>query len=170
MSEALLNSLGLTQTNAGTWSGDGGWLDDPAGKLIDSINPATGQVIARVRSTTPAQYERVMASAVAAARIWRSVPAPKRGEAVRLMGEELRQYKSKLGSLVSLEMGKIKAEGDGEVQEMIDIAAPESLIERASQDAPPMLISVTAYSTAQSTRDAESMRKGIHAQPGLPSS
>ena len=63
-----------------------------------------------------------MASAVAAAKLWRSVPAPKRGEAVRLMGEELRQYKSELGSLVSLEMGKIKAEGDGEVQEMIDIA------------------------------------------------
>ena len=63
-----------------------------------------------------------MASAVAAAKAWRSVPAPKRGEAVRLMGEELRKYKSELGSLVSLEMGKIKAEGDGEVQEMIDIA------------------------------------------------
>ena len=63
-----------------------------------------------------------MASAVAAAKAWRAVPAPKRGEAVRLMGEELRKHKSALGSLVSLEMGKIKAEGDGEVQEMIDIA------------------------------------------------
>jgi aldehyde dehydrogenase (NAD+) len=122
MTEALFNSLGLTETNAGTWSGDGGWLDDPAAKLIESINPTTGAVLARVRSTTPAQYEQVMASAVAAAKIWRTVPAPKRGEAVRLMGEELRQYKSKLGNLVSLEMGKIKAEGDGEVQEMIDIA------------------------------------------------
>jgi aldehyde dehydrogenase (NAD+) len=63
-----------------------------------------------------------MAAAQAAAAAWRSVPAPKRGEAVRLMGEELRKHKSDLGSLVSLEMGKIKAEGDGEVQEMIDIA------------------------------------------------
>ncbi len=122
MTDALLNSLGLGPVNAGTWSGAGGWLDDASARIIESINPTTGEVIARVRSTTPAQYEQVMASAVAAARAWRTVPAPKRGEAVRLMGEELRQYKSKLGSLVSLEMGKIKPEGDGEVQEMIDIA------------------------------------------------
>jgi len=122
MSAALLQSLGLTQLNAGAWSGNGGWLDDAQAKVIESVNPATGAVIARVRSTTPAQYEQVMASAVAAARAWRSVPAPKRGEAVRLMGEELRRHKSELGSLVSLEMGKIKPEGDGEVQEMIDIA------------------------------------------------
>ena len=73
-------------------------------------------------ATTPAEYERVLASAVVAAKAWRQVPAPKRGEAVRLLGEELRKYKSELGSLVSLEVGKIKAEGDGEVQEMIDIA------------------------------------------------
>jgi aldehyde dehydrogenase (NAD+) len=122
MSGALLAGLGLAQVNPGTWSGDGGWLGDPAAKVIESVNPATGEVIARVQATTPAQYERLMASAVAAARLWRSVPAPKRGEAVRLMGEELRRHKSALGSLVSLEMGKIKAEGDGEVQEMIDIA------------------------------------------------
>jgi len=122
MIDALLKSLGLTQTNAGTWSGNGGWLDDASASVIESINPSTGEVIARVRSTTPAQYEQVMASAAAAARAWRAVPAPKRGEAVRLMGEELRKYKSELGSLVSLEMGKIKPEGDGEVQEMIDIA------------------------------------------------
>jgi aldehyde dehydrogenase (NAD+) len=122
MSAALLQSLGLTQLNAGTWSGHGGWLDDAQAKVIESVNPATGAVIARVRSTTPAQYEQIMASAVAAAKAWRSVPAPKRGEAVRLMGEELRRHKSELGSLVSLEMGKIKPEGDGEVQEMIDIA------------------------------------------------
>ncbi len=122
MTDALLQSLGLAQVNAGTWSGAGGWLDDASAKVIDSINPSTGAVIARVRSTTPAQYEQVLASAAAAAKAWRAVPAPKRGEAVRLMGEELRKYKSQLGSLVSLEMGKIKPEGDGEVQEMIDIA------------------------------------------------
>jgi aldehyde dehydrogenase (NAD+) len=122
MIDALLKSLGLAATNAGTWTGDGGWLDDASAKLIESVNPTTGEVIARVRATTPAQYEKVMKSAVTAAKAWRSVPAPKRGEAVRLMGEELRKYKSELGSLVSLEMGKIKPEGDGEVQEMIDIA------------------------------------------------
>ncbi|HEX6571942.1 MAG TPA: aldehyde dehydrogenase family protein [Steroidobacteraceae bacterium] len=121
MIDALLQSLGLEKTNAGTCSGEG-WLNDDDARVIESINPTTGEVIARVRATTPAQYEQVMASAVAAARAWRSVPAPKRGEAVRLMGEELRKHKSALGSLVSLEMGKIKAEGDGEVQEMIDIA------------------------------------------------
>jgi aldehyde dehydrogenase (NAD+) len=122
MTDALLQSLGLTPDHAGTWSGQGGWLDDRNAPLIESINPTTGTVLGRVRATTPAQYEQVMASAVAAAKLWRNVPAPKRGEAVRLLGAELRQYKSELGSLVSLEMGKIKAEGDGEVQEMIDIA------------------------------------------------
>jgi aldehyde dehydrogenase (NAD+) len=121
MIDALLQSLGLEKTNAGTCCGDG-WLNDDGARVIESLNPTTGEVIARVRATTPAQYEQVMVSAVAAARAWRSVPAPKRGEAVRLMGEELRKHKSALGSLVSLEMGKIKAEGDGEVQEMIDIA------------------------------------------------
>jgi L-aminoadipate-semialdehyde dehydrogenase len=122
MIDALLQSLGLEKTNPGTWCGDGGWLVDDGARLIGSVNPTTGEVIARVRATTPAQYEQLMASAVAAAKAWRAVPAPKRGEAVRLVGDELRKHKSALGSLVSLEMGKIKAEGDGEVQEMIDIA------------------------------------------------
>ena len=118
----ILAGLGLSRVNAGTWSGDGGWLDDPSAPLIDSINPATGEVIASVRATTAAQYERVMASAAAAFREWRTVPAPRRGEAIRRIGEALRAKKDLLGSLVTLEMGKIKAEGDGEVQEMIDIA------------------------------------------------
>jgi len=118
----VLASLGLEQNNAGTWSGDGGWLGDAVAPVIESINPTTGAVIARVQASTAAQYEKVVASAVAAAKAWRAVPAPKRGEAVRLLGEELRKHKSALGSLVSLEMGKIKTEGDGEVQEMIDIA------------------------------------------------
>jgi aldehyde dehydrogenase (NAD+) len=120
--DALLKSLGLEPVNSGTWTANGGWLTDATALRIDSINPTSGKVIASVSATTPAQYEKVMASAVEVARAWRAVPAPKRGEAVRLMGEELRKHKSALGSLVSLEMGKIKAEGDGEVQEMIDIA------------------------------------------------
>ena len=118
----ILKSLGLDAVNAGTWTAEGGWLSDAAGARIDSINPSTGQVIGSVTATTAAQYEKLMASAVAAAREWRNVPAPKRGEAVRLMAAELRQHKKALGSLVSLEMGKILAEGEGEVQEMIDIA------------------------------------------------
>jgi aldehyde dehydrogenase (NAD+) len=118
----VLARLGLNAVNAGTWTSAGGWLADDTAPRVDSINPSSGQVIAAVRATTAAQYEQLMAAAHEAAMAWRSVPAPKRGEAVRLMGEELRQHKSDLGSLVSLEMGKIKAEGDGEVQEMIDIA------------------------------------------------
>ncbi len=119
---AVLESLGLEAVNPGTWSSLHGWLGDPAAPLVRSVNPATGEEIAAVRATTAAQYEQVLASARAVAEAWRRVPAPKRGEAVRLVGDELRRHKSALGSLVSLEMGKIKAEGDGEVQEMIDIA------------------------------------------------
>ncbi len=120
--ETILRNLGLQAVNPGTWSSNGGWLADPAAKRVDSVNPSTGKVIASVLATTPAQYEQVMAAAHDVALAWRSVPAPKRGEAVRLVGDELRKHKADLGSLVSLEMGKIKAEGDGEVQEMIDIA------------------------------------------------
>ena len=122
MIDALLQSLGLAPANAGTWSGNGGWLDDAAARPSSRSTRRPAPSSRPCARTTPAQYEQVLASAVAAAKLWRSVPAPKRGEAVRLMGEELRKYKSDLGSLVSLEMGKIKAEGDGEVQEMIDIA------------------------------------------------
>ncbi|HEX7374263.1 MAG TPA: aldehyde dehydrogenase family protein [Steroidobacteraceae bacterium] len=118
----ILKSLGLEAVNPGTWSADGGWLSDPSAQRIDSINPSNGQVIASVLATTAAQYEKVLASSAAVAREWRKVPAPKRGEAVRLMADELRRHKKALGSLVSLEMGKILAEGEGEVQEMIDIA------------------------------------------------
>jgi aldehyde dehydrogenase (NAD+) len=117
-----LQSLGLNDTNAGASSGSHGWSVDTTGPMIESINPATGQRLAQVRGATAADYENVMAAAVAAAAAWRRVPAPKRGEAVRLVGEELRAHKDALGSLVSMENGKIKAEGDGEVQEMIDIA------------------------------------------------
>ena len=117
-----LPALGLKDINPGTWSGTEGWSKQLTGPMIDSINPATGRRLAQVRGATATDYEHVMTAAVAAASAWRQVPAPKRGEAVRLMGEELRKYKDELGSLVSLENGKIKAEGDGEVQEMIDIA------------------------------------------------
>jgi aldehyde dehydrogenase (NAD+) len=118
----ILSNLGLTQDNAGTWTTTGGWRKSTGGKVIESINPATGAVIAKVHCATEADYEQVMKDAEAAFKVWREVPAPKRGEAVRLVGDELRKHKDDLGSLVSLEMGKIKPEGDGEVQEMIDIA------------------------------------------------
>src|SRR5690348_8770519 len=120
--QQILSSLGLSQDNAGTWTSTGGWRKSPGGKVIESINPATGGTIAKVHCATEADYEQLIKDSEVAFKAWREVPAPKRGEAVRLMGEALRKHKDALGSLVSLEMGKIKAEGDGEVQEMIDIA------------------------------------------------
>jgi aldehyde dehydrogenase (NAD+) len=117
-----LNKLGLRDINPGAWSGTHGWSPSTGGTLIDSISPSTGERLGQVRAAGSEDYEHVMSAAVAAAAAWRQVPAPKRGEAIRLMGEELRGHKDALGTLVSAEMGKIKAEGDGEVQEMIDIA------------------------------------------------
>lgn len=117
----ILDQLGLGAVNDGTWIGAKSSADKSAG-LIESINPATNEVIASVRSTTLAEYEKVVAAAEKSFVAWRAIPAPLRGEAVRRIGNALREHKDALGSLVSLEMGKIKAEGDGEVQEMIDIA------------------------------------------------
>jgi len=117
----ILDRLGLEAVNAGTWSGDTA-LSNEASPLIESINPANGKVIASVRSTSAAEYDQVVGNAREAFLEWRKVPAPARGDAVRRIGNALRDNKDALGSLVTLEMGKIKAEGDGEVQEMIDIA------------------------------------------------
>ncbi len=117
----LLDSLGLGDVNAGTWIGDRS-LEDAKAPVIDSFNPATGERIAGVRSTTPEEYEQVVAAARDAFADWRMIPAPVRGNAVRLIGDALRRHRDALGSLVTLEMGKIRAEGIGEVQEMIDIA------------------------------------------------
>ncbi len=116
----ILKRLDLGEINAGTWSGAEAFESDDA-TLIESVNPANGEVIASVRSTTADEYDQLVKNARAAYRDWRKVPAPARGEAIRLVGAALRDHKDALGSLVSLEMGKIKAEGDGEVQEMIDI-------------------------------------------------
>ncbi|TAK54279.1 MAG: aldehyde dehydrogenase family protein [Gammaproteobacteria bacterium] len=118
---AILQGLGIEAVNPGACSGEG-WHAAAGAALIESVNPATGEVIARVRAASASDCDRVVASAAATFRDWREVPAPRRGEAVRLLGAALRARKDLLGSLVSLEMGKIKAEGDGEVQEMIDIA------------------------------------------------
>jgi len=119
---AVLARLGLSAMNAGAWSGAAGWSKSTADALVNVRNPADGALIAQVRPANAHDYEAVMASAVAAAQAWREVPAPKRGEAIRQLGEELRHHKHDLGTLVSLENGKILAEGLGEVQEMIDIA------------------------------------------------
>lgn len=117
----ILDRLGLEPVNAGTWSGTDSMSSDSA-PLIESINPANNEVIASVRATTADEYDAVVKNARAAFLEWRKVPAPIRGDAVRRVGNALRDNKDALGSLVTLEMGKIKAEGDGEVQEMVDIA------------------------------------------------
>ena len=119
--QKILDSLGLDAVNAGTWYGSES-SEDSAAKLIESVNPANGESIASVRSTSTTEYERLISMAEESFRTWRTIPAPVRGNAVRLIGNALRDHKDALGSLVTLEMGKIKAEGDGEVQEMIDIA------------------------------------------------
>jgi len=119
--QTILDSLGLTAENPGACFGPGVWSTTTDAGSIDSINSATGEVIARVHAASQADYERILDQAVETARAWRQVPAPHRGEAVRLVTEALRKYKDPLGSMVAMEMGKIKPEGDGEVQEMIDI-------------------------------------------------
>ena len=117
----ILDTLDLEDNNPGTWLGKQALASDGA-DVIDSINPATGDRIASVTATTAEEYEQVVRAAEGAFLEWRKVPAPVRGDAVRHIGNVLRDYKDALGSLVTMEMGKIKAEGDGEVQEMIDIA------------------------------------------------
>jgi len=117
----FLNELGIKQANPGAYLGDNTWSTTTDDGHIEAINPASGEVIAKVFSASTEDYEKVIKRAHSVFRDWRMVPAPQRGEAVRLCTEALRRHKDALGSLVSLEMGKIKAEGDGEVQEMIDI-------------------------------------------------
>jgi aldehyde dehydrogenase (NAD+) len=118
---SLLAKLGLQEQNPGACHGPDGWIADPAGKTLASLDPTTGEPIATVQQATPDAYERVVSAAAAAFLGWRMVPAPKRGEVVRDLGNALRALKEPLGDLVGLEMGKIRAEGHGEVQEMIDI-------------------------------------------------
>ncbi|MGH8802518.1 MAG: L-piperidine-6-carboxylate dehydrogenase [Casimicrobiaceae bacterium] len=93
-----------------------------SGARIESINPANGFALGSVETASASDLDAILDAATSAARAWRDVPAPRRGEAVRRFGALLREHKDALGTLVALENGKIKAEGDGEVQEMIDVA------------------------------------------------
>jgi aldehyde dehydrogenase (NAD+) len=116
----MLHRLGIAAVNAG--ASDGDWIDTDGAKELVSYSPIDGGEIARVRLAGAAAYEQVLKTSVETFERWRMEPAPKRGEIVREIGNELRRRKEALGALVSLEMGKILAEGLGEVQEMIDIA------------------------------------------------
>ena len=118
----LLNSLSIKKNNFGSCSGHDGWIEKTDTKIIESYNPSNGEKIASVYEATVDEYDIIIKKSTDAFHEWRKVPAPVRGDLVREMGNALRDYKDQLGSLVSIEMGKIKQEGDGEVQEMIDIA------------------------------------------------
>lgn len=115
----FLRKLGLKSKNAGTWTGQTALTG--SGRSIQSYSPVDGELIGSVTTTTRDQYEQVIATAQDAFKVWRDMPAPKRGEIVRQYGDVLRTYKDPLGRLVSYEMGKSLQEGWGEVQEMIDI-------------------------------------------------
>src|SRR5262245_50769913 len=93
---SLLEKLQLSETNVGACSGPDRWISDPAGATLISYNPASGEPIARVVQATTASYEQVVSDAVGAFRSWRMVPAPKRGDLVRDLGEGLRELKEPL--------------------------------------------------------------------------
>ncbi|PID94875.1 MAG: aldehyde dehydrogenase family protein [Bacteroidetes bacterium] len=114
-----LEILGIKSLNLGACTGTK-WIETN-GEILTSLSPNTGETIGQVKQTTKEDYEKVLLTAQEAFKSWRKVPAPKRGEIVRQMGDALREYKEPLGKLVSWEMGKIYQEGLGEVQEMIDI-------------------------------------------------
>ena len=116
----VLERLGIEPVNSGACGRE--WIASTGGPAIRSINPADGQELARVRLASAQDYEKIVSEAAEVFERWRMLPAPKRGQIVREMGDELRLFKEDLGTLVTLEMGKILAEGKGEVQEMIDIA------------------------------------------------
>ena len=116
--EEIFSQLGIGADNSGAYAGE--WLQ-ATGETVDVTNPATGDVIGRVTMASVDDYDRVVESSVDTFERWRALPAPKRGEYVRRLGNALRENIDALGALVSLEVGKIHAEGVGEVQEMIDI-------------------------------------------------
>jgi len=118
----ILNNLSILEENFGACVGADSWMETKDQGIIESINPSNGELIAKVYKCSENDYQKVIESSNDAFYEWRKVPAPIRGQLIFEMGQELRNKKDALGSLVSLEMGKIKAEGDGEVQEMIDIA------------------------------------------------
>ena len=118
----VLASLGIATDRPVSGVYAGRWIEAPGGETRASGNPTTGETLGQVVEGGVDDYEACVAAAQEAFLRWRQLPAPARGEYVRRCGEALRAKKEELGALVTLEMGKIRAEGEGEVQEMIDIA------------------------------------------------
>jgi len=116
----VLERLGIEPVNSGACARE--WIQRTTGPTVASHNPSDGAELASVRLASVEDYDTVVSQAAAIFERWRMVPAPKRGQIVREIGDELRLHKDDLGALVTLEMGKILPEGKGEVQEMIDIA------------------------------------------------
>jgi len=114
----FLDKLGIADVNLGGYSDK--WLG--SGTDLDCITPVDGTLIAKVKQCNPGDYENIMQTSSEVFKKWRMEPAPKRGEVVRKLANAFREHKTSLGKLISWEMGKIQAEGEGEVQEMIDIA------------------------------------------------
>ncbi len=117
-----LDSLKINSINSGACIGGGEWLDCKNNKVISSINPSSGNEISKIQLADKSIYEKIISSSSKAFEKWRMIPAPKRGDLIYQISLKLRENKDVLGSLIALEMGKIKSEGDGEVQEMIDLA------------------------------------------------
>jgi aldehyde dehydrogenase (NAD+) len=114
----IFEALGLSEHNSGVFAGE--WTE-ATGEQVEVVNPTTGEALARVTMASAQDYDRVADSSVETFLRWRSLPAPKRGQYVRRLGDALREKIEPLGALVTLEMGKILPEGIGEVQEMVDI-------------------------------------------------
>ena len=118
----ILKKLGIKEISMGSCVGGDEWVDNNSSNYIESFNPTNGDLLGKVQLCNEDDYEKVIEASNKAFVEWRMVPAPIRGQLILEMANELRNKKDDLGNLVALEMGKIKAEGDGEVQEMIDIA------------------------------------------------
>ena len=114
----FLKELGIEKVNFGGYSDK--WLG--SGSELDSVTPVDGTLIAKIKQCNSGDYENIMQKSSEIFNKWRMEPAPKRGEVVRNLANAFRKHKVALGKLISWEMGKIQAEGEGEVQEMIDIA------------------------------------------------
>src|SRR5690554_6929489 len=117
--DVILKELNVPALSNGLSTGSD-WLKTN-GSVIESYSPVDGMLIASVNAATEEDYNKAIDKAQAAFKVWRTIPAPKRGEIVRQFGDSLRLHKDALGKLVSYEMGKSLQEGWGEVQEMIDI-------------------------------------------------
>ena len=117
--KALIDQLKLTERQLGTITGQECFASSK--KQITSVSPVDSQIVGVVTQTSETDYHRVVALSKKAALYWRNIPAPQRGQVIRSLAKVLREHKAALGALVSYEMGKSFQEGQGEVQEMIDI-------------------------------------------------